>query len=61
MPKKHFLAVSIIITVLYLIASVVLLNAFPAFLIPLSAVSAGVLFMAYIVMTLINYKLLKRW
>ena len=58
--KKSFFAVSIIISVLYLAAAIALLNLFPAFVMLLSALSAGVLFMAYIFMTLMNYKMLKR-
>lgn len=60
MTKKQFVAVSIIITVLYIACSVLLIYAFPPFLMSFSAASAGVLFMAYIFMTLMNYKMLKR-
>lgn len=57
--KKSFFAVSIIISVLYLAAAIALLNLFPAFVMLLSAVSAGVLFLVYVIITLINYRLAK--
>ena len=59
LTKKSFLAVSIIISVLYIAAAIVLLNLFPAFVMPLSAVSSGVLFLVYAIITLINYRLAK--
>jgi len=60
MSKKQFVALSIINSVAYIACSVLLLSLFPAFVIPLSATSAVVLFVAYLLMTLMNYKLLKR-
>ena len=49
----------IIISILYIVAAIVLLNLFPAFVVPLSVVSAGVLFLVYVIITLINYRLAK--
>ena len=60
MSKKQFLAVSIINSLVYLTCSVVVFCTFPVFVLPLSAISAVVPFMAYILMTLMNYKLLNR-
>ena len=60
MSTRQFLLVSILISMLYILCSIILLCVFPSFLMPLNATAAGVLFMAYLVMTLINYKLLKR-
>ena len=60
MSKKQFFVVSIINSVVYIGCSVVVLCAFPVFVLPLSAISAVVPFMAYILMTLMNYKLLNR-
>ncbi|MBO7127095.1 hypothetical protein J6W78_06080 [bacterium] len=57
--KKSFFVVSIIISVLYLSASVALLNVFPAFVMPLSAVSSGVLLLVYVIISLLNYRLAK--
>jgi CHASE2 domain-containing sensor protein len=57
--KKRFFVVSIIISVLYLSASVALLNAFPAFVMPLSAVSSGILLLVYVIISLLNYRLAK--
>lgn len=57
--KKSFTTVSIIISILYIAAAIFVLNLFPAFLMPLSAVSAGVLFLVYLIITLINYRLAK--
>ncbi len=57
--KKSFVTVSIIISILYIAAAIFVLNLFPAFLMPLSAVSAGVLFLVYLIITLINYRLAK--
>ena len=57
--KKCFWIVSIMISVLYAAASVVLLNLFPAFMMPLSAVSAGVLFLIYLIISLLNYRFAK--
>ena len=56
MPKKRFLIVSLINSVVYIVASVLMLTAFPAFVTLLSALSAGVLFLAYAIITLINYR-----
>lgn len=60
MTKKQFVIISVINSVVYIVCSWFLISSFPAFLMPLSAVSAGVLFVAYLLMTLMNYKLLKR-
>ena len=57
--KKSFFAVSIIISILYILAAIVLLNLFPAFVVLLSALSAGVLFLVYVIITLINYRFAK--
>lgn len=57
--KKTFFAVSIIVSILYTAMTIALLNIFPAFLMPLSAVSSGVLFLVYLIITLINYRLAK--
>ena len=57
--KKLFFAASIIISISYIAAAIVLLNLFPAFVMPLSALSAGVLFLVYVIITLINYRLAK--
>ncbi len=57
--KKRFFVVSIIISVLYLSASVALLNVFPAFVMPLSAVSSGVLLLVYVIISLLNYRFAK--
>ena len=59
LTKKSFFVVSIIISILYIAAAIVLLNLFPAFVMPLSAVSSGVLFLVYAIITLINYRLAK--
>ena len=59
LTKKSFFAVSIIISILYIAAAIVLLNLFPAFVMPLSAISSGVLFLVYVIITLINYRLAK--
>ena len=59
LKKKSFFVVSIIISILYVAATVALLNLFPSFVIPLSAVSSGVLFLVYAIITLINYRLAK--
>lgn len=60
MSKKQFFVISIINSVCYLGFSVVVFCTFPVFVLPLSAISAVVPFMAYILMTLMNYKLLNR-
>ena len=60
MPKKQFVSISVINSICYLVCSAILIFSFPAFLMPLSAASAGVLFVAYLLMTLMNYKFLKR-
>ena len=60
MSKKQFVAVSIINSAVYILCSVLLITAFPAFVMPLSATSACVLFVTYILVTLMNYKFLKR-
>jgi len=57
--KKSFFSVSIIISILYILAAIVLLNLFPAFVVLLSALSAGVLFLVYVIITLINYRFAK--
>ena len=59
MSKKQFLIVSLMISLLYVLTSVFLLSSFPALVMPLSAVSAGVLFAAYTAISLITYKLSK--
>lgn len=59
MTKKQFWFVSIINSVLYLTASAVLLSVCPAFVIPLAATSAGVLFLVYLTTSIINYRLAK--
>ena len=59
MTKKQFWFVSIINSVLYITASIVLLTAFPAFVLPLAATSAGVLFLVYLTTSIINYRLAK--
>ncbi|MBO4712139.1 hypothetical protein J5681_09550 [bacterium] len=59
MSKKSFLIVSIIISVLYIVASIFVLNSLPAFLMLLSALSTGILFLIYAIITLINYRLAK--
>ena len=59
MQKKRFLIISLINSVVYVAASVFLLVAFPVFVMPLSALSAGVLFLAYIIFVLINYRMSK--
>lgn len=59
LPKKTFLVVSIIISILYVALTVALLNLFPAFMLLLSAVSAGVLFLIYLIISLLNYRLAK--
>lgn len=59
MTKKQFWFVSIINSVLYITASIVLLIAFPAFVLPLAATSAGVLFLVYLTTSIINYRLAK--
>lgn len=60
MKRKPFLAISTINSIVYIVYSILLLTFFPAVVMPLSATSAGVLFAAYVLMTLMNYKLLKR-
>ena len=57
--KKQFVAVSVLNSVIYIICSVLLVSIFPAFVMPLSALSAGVLFIAYTAVSLITYKLSK--
>ena len=59
LTKKSFFVVSIIISTLYVAATITLLNLFPSFVISLSAVSSGVLFLVYAIITLINYRLAK--
>ena len=59
MSKKQFVAVSLIISMLYVVCSVLLFCSFPTLILPLSAVSAGVLFAAYTSVSLITYKLSK--
>lgn len=60
MPRKRFLIISIINSIFYMVCSALLLYLFPVVVMPLSAASAGVLFAACILMTLMNYKLLTR-
>ena len=57
--KKQFVAVSVLNSVIYIIYSVLLVSLFPAFVMPLSVISPGVLFAAYTVVSLITYKLSK--
>ena len=57
--KKSFFVISIIISICYILATAVLLNLSPAFVMPLSAISSGVLFLVYVIITLINYRLAK--
>ena len=59
MTKKQFFALFIINSIVYVVASICLLTAFPAFLLPLSATSAGVLFLTLILVSLLNYRLAK--
>ena len=59
MTKKQFLFVSVINSMLYIAASIVMPTLFPAFLVPLEAASAGVLFLVYLTTTIINYRLAK--
>lgn len=59
LTKKSFWAVSTIISILYVALTVALLNVFPAFMLPLSSVSAGVLFLIYLIISLLNYRLAK--
>ena len=60
MPRKRFFIISIVNSVVCVVCSALLIYLFPVFVMPLSATSAGVFFMAYLLMTLMNYKLLKR-
>ncbi|MBR6422916.1 hypothetical protein IKS86_09430 [bacterium] len=57
--KKSFFVISIIISISYILATAALLNLSPAFVMPLSAISSGVLFLVYVIITLINYRLAK--
>lgn len=57
MSKKSFIAVNLIISVCYFAATFLLIRAFPPFIMPLSALSAGVLFAAYTIILIINYRL----
>lgn len=59
MSKKQFVVLLIINSILYVAASILLLTAFPAFVMPLSAISAGVLFSIFILVSLLNYRLAK--
>lgn len=59
MTKKQFLVTFAIDSVVYVAASALLLTAFPAFILPLSATSAGVLFLTFIIVSLMNYRLAK--
>lgn len=59
MTKKQFFVLFLINSTLYVAASICLLSAFPAFLLPLSATSAGVLFLTFILVSLLNYRLAK--
>ena len=59
MSKKQFLTSFAINSMAYVAMSVVFLTAFPAFLMPLSATAAGVLFLTFIIVSLINYRLAK--
>ena len=60
LSRKQFFAVFIINSISCIVYSLILLFLFPAFVMPLSATSAGVFLTAYILMTLMNYKFLKR-
>ena len=57
--KKSFFVISTIISISYILATAALLNLSPAFVMPLSAISSGVLFLVYVIITLINYRLAK--
>ena len=57
--KKSFFVISAIISTSYILATAALLNLSPAFVMPLSAISSGVLFLVYVIITLINYRLAK--
>ena len=57
--KKQFLVISIVNSILYIAAFTVLATLFPPFVIPLSATSAGVLFLVYLITSIINYRLAK--
>ena len=59
MTKKQFWLVSIVNSILYIAASILLLTAFPAFVLPLAATSAGVLFLVHLTTSIINYRLAK--
>ena len=59
MTKKQFLVISIVNSILYLSAFTALAILFPPFVIPLSATSAGVLFLVYLITSIINYRLAK--
>ena len=57
--KKQFWIFFVINSIVYIAASVLLLTSFPPFVLPLSATSAGVLFLTFIIVSLINYRLAK--
>lgn len=57
--KKSFIIVSTIISSCYIAATIFILNLFPLFVFPLSALSAGILFLVYIIISSINYRMSK--
>ncbi len=59
MTKKQYLFVFAIILISYAVCSALLLISCPMVVMPLSAVSAGVLFAAFVIVSLITYRLSK--
>lgn len=59
MSKKQYLFVFATISMLYVVCSALLLISCPMVVMPLSAVSAGVLFAAFVTVSLITYRLSK--